>query len=65
MTTSASPTSSFDEVNVFFDRAADKPRLDDGLRDLLRRPWRELKVSVPVRMDDGTHQDLRRVSHPA
>ena len=45
--------SPYDEVNVFFDRAADRLRLDDGVRELLRRPWRELRVSVPVRMDDG------------
>jgi glutamate dehydrogenase (NAD(P)+) len=45
--------SPFDEVNVFFDRAADRLRLDDGMREMLRRPWRELRVSVPVRMDDG------------
>ena len=43
----------FDEVNVFFDRAADRLGLDDGTRELLRKPWRELLVSVPVRMDDG------------
>ena len=48
--------STFDEVNVFFDRAADRLGLPDGVRDLLRRPWRELRVSVPVRMDDGSIQ---------
>ena len=42
----------FDEVNVFFDQAADRLNLDDGTRELLRRPWRELRVAVPVRMDD-------------
>ncbi len=54
MTALPSPMSAFDEVNVFFDRAADRLGLDDGLRELLRHPWRELKVAVPVRMDDGT-----------
>ena len=54
MTELASPMSVFDEVNVFFDRAADRLGLDDGMRELLRHPWRELKVAVPVRMDDGT-----------
>ena len=44
----------FDEVNVFFDRAADRLGLADGVRELLRQPWRELRVSVPVRMDDGS-----------
>ena len=27
--------------------------LECGVRDMLKRPWRELSVSVPVRMDDG------------
>ena len=43
----------FEEVNVFFDRAADRVGVDDGMREVLRRPSRELTVSVPVRMDDG------------
>ena len=46
--------STFDSVNVFFDRAVDRLGLADGVRDMLRRPWRELSVSVPVRMDDGS-----------
>jgi len=45
--------STFDEVNLFFDNAADRLELDDGLREMLKRPWRELHVQVPVRMDDG------------
>ena len=48
--------STFEGVNVFFDRAADRLGLDDGVRELLRVPWRELRVSVPVRMDDGSIQ---------
>ncbi len=57
----------FDEVNVFFDRAADIVGIDDGVRELLRRPWRELKVSVPVRMDDGRIEVFTgyRVQHNA
>ena len=43
----------FDQVNVFFDRAADRVGVDYGMREVLRRPARELTVSVPVRMDDG------------
>ena len=27
--------------------------LSDGCREMLKRPWRELQVQVPVRMDDG------------
>jgi glutamate dehydrogenase (NAD(P)+) len=45
--------STFDEVNVFFDKAADRLELPDGVREMLRNPWRELRVSVPVRMDTG------------
>ena len=48
-----SALTAFDEVNVFFDRAADRVGVDDGMREVLRRPSRELTVSVPVRMDDG------------
>ncbi len=65
MTTSATPMSTFDEVNVFFDRAADRLGMEDGLRELLRRPWRELTVTVPVRMDDGAIKTFTgyRVQH--
>ena len=49
----SSVLSTFEEVSVFFDQAADRLNLDDGVREMLRRPWRELQVSVPVRMDDG------------
>ena len=45
--------STFDEVNLFFDDAADRLGLKNGLREMLKRPWRELQVQVPVRMDDG------------
>ena len=57
--------STFDSVNVFFDRAADSLGLTDGVRDMLRRPWRELRVSVPVRMDDGSIEVFNgyRVQH--
>jgi len=43
----------YEEVNLFFDQAAERLKLPDGLREMLRRPWRELRVQVPVRMDDG------------
>jgi glutamate dehydrogenase (NAD(P)+) len=43
----------YEEVNLFFDQAAERLKLPDGLREMLRRPWRELTVQVPVRMDDG------------
>ncbi|MFQ5777857.1 MAG: Glu/Leu/Phe/Val dehydrogenase [Terriglobia bacterium] len=37
-----------------FDQAADRLRLDPGLRHVLRNPKRQMVVSVPTRMDDGT-----------
>ncbi len=43
----------FEQVNLFLDRAAERLNLSGGLRDMLRRPWRELQVQVPIRMDDG------------
>ena len=52
----ATGMSSFEEVSLFFDQAAERLGLEDGVRDMLRRPWRELQVSVPVRMDDGRIQ---------
>ncbi|NQW23898.1 MAG: Glu/Leu/Phe/Val dehydrogenase, partial [SAR202 cluster bacterium] len=57
--------STFDEVNLFFDTAADRLGLTNGLREMLKRPWRELQVQVPVRMDDGQIQVFAgfRVQH--
>ena len=49
-----------DEFNPFlsmakgFDTAADYLGLDEGLREVLRTPDRELKVALPVNMDDGS-----------
>jgi glutamate dehydrogenase/leucine dehydrogenase len=41
-------------VTHFFDRAADHIGLADEMREVLRTSYRELRVQVPVRMDDGT-----------
>lgn len=43
----------FDEVNQVFDKAAERLALSSGISEMLRRPWRELQVQVPVRMDSG------------
>ena len=48
--------STFDEVNLFFDSASNRLGLSNGLREMLKRPWRELQVQVPVRMDNGEIQ---------
>ncbi len=37
-----------------FDRAASYLDLDEGLRELLKTPKRQLVVSIPVKMDDGS-----------
>ena len=44
---------SSEQINQFYDRTADRLGLSPGIREMLRRPWRELQVQVPVRMDDG------------
>jgi glutamate dehydrogenase (NAD(P)+) len=55
----AKAASDQDEFNPFlsmaklFDQAADKLELNAGLREVLRRPDRELTVSLPIVMDDG------------
>lgn len=41
------------EVNMFFDEAASFLRLNEGDRVVLKRPWTELKVSLPIKMDSG------------
>lgn len=42
------------EVQKQLDRAARRLGLDPGVTQLLRSPFREHRVMVPVRMDDGT-----------
>src|SRR5215510_14793290 len=36
--------------------AADKLSLDDGMKQILSKPKRELTVNFPVRMDDGSYR---------
>ncbi len=49
-----------ERVNVFetahaqFDRAAELIGLDDDMRLLLKTPFREMKVEIPIRRDDGS-----------
>jgi glutamate dehydrogenase (NAD(P)+) len=45
--------SPFEAVSHFFDRAADHIGLTDEMRSVLRSSYRELRVQVPIRMDDG------------
>ena len=55
----------FEAMHARFDMAASKLGLEPGLYQMLRAPDRELKVAVPVYMDDGTLQVLPgyRVQH--
>jgi len=46
--------SAFDDVNRYFQRAADVLGLDDNESTYLSTPSRELRVECNVRMDDGT-----------
>ncbi len=48
------PANPFETALEQFDRAADILGLDPGMREVLRRPKRQLIVSVPTKMDDGS-----------
>lgn len=40
-------------IDAFFDKAADKINLDQEMREYLKVPFREIRVQIPMRMDDG------------
>lgn len=42
-----------DNTKLLFDRAADFLKLSDEGRNLLKSPYRELTVQMPIRMDNG------------
>jgi|SRR5579862_2022922 glutamate dehydrogenase (NAD(P)+) len=44
----------YETALIQFDLAAEKIGLDDGMREVLRNPKRQLIVSVPTLMDDGS-----------
>ena len=48
-----------------FDTAAEKLKLDPGLREVLRAPRRALTLSLPIKMDDGRLKTFQgfRVQH--
>ncbi|MFW6141502.1 MAG: Glu/Leu/Phe/Val family dehydrogenase [Candidatus Saliniplasma sp.] len=48
-----------------FDRIADKLDLDEGTRDILRKPLREYHFNIPVKMDDGSTKvfEAFRIQH--
>ncbi|MEY2478079.1 MAG: glutamate dehydrogenase [Actinomycetota bacterium] len=55
----------YQAVNLFFDEAADLVHLKDEFYDVLKSPYREIDVQVPVRMESGELQVFRgyRVQH--
>jgi glutamate dehydrogenase len=59
------PYNSFEVAQQQFDRIAEKLRLDQAARDLLRTPMREHHFNIPVKMDDGTVRIFRgfRIQH--
>ena len=64
----AAPTTApnpFVAARAQFERAADHIRLDPGLREVLGWPEREICLSFPVRLDDGSVHAFRgyRVQH--
>jgi len=46
--------SALETATANFERAAEVIGLDDEWRTLIRRPFREMKVEVPLHMEDGT-----------
>jgi len=46
--------SPFESVNYFFERAAEVAGISDAARAVLGSTYRELRVQVPVRRDDGS-----------
>ena len=43
----------YEAVNALFDKAADRLDMPVELRQILKTPFREIEVAVPVRMDSG------------
>jgi glutamate dehydrogenase (NAD(P)+) len=55
----------FESVNYFFHTAADNLDVDDQTRAVLSGTYREIRVQIPLRRDDGTVETLYgyRVQH--
>ncbi len=62
---SSRPVSAYDVVQHNFDLAAGKLELSEELKQLIKTPDRELRVEVPIRMDNGKLQTFigYRVQH--
>jgi len=55
----------FKIAQSYFEQAAERLKLDDGMRAILSTPKRTLTVSIPVRMDQGGYRVFigHRVAH--
>ena len=55
----------FEAVTLFFNNAADRLHLDDATHAVLSGTYREIRVQIPLRRDDGSMQTLYgyRVQH--
>ena len=52
----AAEISAFDTVSRYFDAAADRLRIPDGLRSVVRTAEREVQVQIPIELrETGTH----------
>ncbi|MEQ8765876.1 MAG: Glu/Leu/Phe/Val dehydrogenase [Planctomycetota bacterium] len=62
---SAAESNPFEAMSARFEVAARKLGLDPGLYEILKTPDRELAVSIPVEMDDGSYRVFQgyRVQH--
>tara|TARA_Y100000996_G_scaffold345569_1_gene283523 strand:- start:2504 stop:3766 length:1263 start_codon:yes stop_codon:yes gene_type:complete len=56
-----------EDVKLSFDKAAESLGIQAGIRQMFCEPWRELRVSLPVRMDNGNIEVFigYRVQHNA
>ena len=44
----------FENAQAQFDKVAEMLNVEAGARELLRQPMREVRFTIPVKMDDGT-----------
>lgn len=55
----------YENAQAQFDTVADQLQLNEGAREFLRQPMREMHFTIPVRMDDGSTKIFRgfRMQH--
>lgn len=55
----------FENAQAQFDKVAEFLELDNGMRELLRQPMKEMHFTVPVKMDDGSTKVFKafRIRH--